>query len=55
MVRTGSLASSLSAAIRLTRLTPRCCLPAATLSIYRDFDPLIYTDIDPPWESGDFQ
>ena len=25
------------------------------LSIYRDFDPLIYTDIDPPWESGDFQ
>ena len=25
------------------------------LSIYRDFDPVIYTDIDPPWELGDFQ
>ena len=34
---------------RLSRLSQ------ASLSIYRDFDPLIYTDIDPPWESGDFQ
>ena len=30
-------------------------LESDQVSIYRDFDPLIYTDIDPPWESGDFQ